>query len=751
MRKIIILIVLLGLSMKAYALEKPTHEALNEKVAALSGVNDYLRQQVGFPKGLGTSIDNKKVIEWLKRGGKKEDEPMYTRSFNHFHNPLKLWDKAGLKGTSKSAVIWAQDQGSFGSLFGGNYSWEAVREYYYTALTGRDLNQNVVAPTQAEKEKYFGKAFQGIGQLMHLVQDMSVPAHTRDDAHVVGYHYEIAVDKLRLADDQKFLYALDNPLSFAPSILTLTPNPLAPIPIAKIFDTDQYNGSSPNATASSSIGLSEYTNANFVSEGLISANFQDFPYPRIQDTTIIGKSFASPSGTNIRQYYTKDCCGETNSGKGYLLAVVDYLDYWRQKNPLLSAGLPRIPVLDDKVYNDYAALLIPRAVGYSAGLLNYFFRGNIEITLPDSGVYAETDTPATGFTEITLRAKNTSANSEQMTDGTIELVIGYRRAIDDPFLNYPEEYPFQAENEITYIVVPEKNGIRSIPSDGTVELTFDLSKKPVPLRAINVFIRLVYHGRLGNEEGAVVVGFKDISEPTPMDFFNDMDQICLNGTMYPAGSAAAIDQVDTNNNGVPAWDVYPHDLENIYCKVSPFATPQYASAADNNFVIPYLNAGYFVRASYILTDYTFSYNSLQTLLKTSQEDPWYHLSWGTEMYPGVAIKNQVEYEENPEVCAPMSAPCHIWWYPTFLEYRGGDIWWGAGIMFINKTYPEGSACDCYQGVLRNCMSGTQSFKASDSTGKTGIAQHDSADVNATESNAQILPLTHKQRRSLPGN
>lgn len=35
-------------------------------------------------------------------------------------------------------------------------------------------------------------------------------------------------------------------------------------------------------------------------------------------------------------------------------------------------------VLDSRVYEDYAALLLPRAIGYSAGLLDYFFRGRTE-------------------------------------------------------------------------------------------------------------------------------------------------------------------------------------------------------------------------------------------------------------------------------------------------------------------------------------------------------------------------------------
>jgi hypothetical protein len=401
---------------------------------------------------------------------------------------------------------------------------------------------------------------------------------------------------------------------------------------------------------------------------------------------------------------------------------------------------------DEKCHEAYAQKLIPRAVGYSAGLLDYFFRGNIEITLSDSGVYAETENPATGFTQIKLLAKNTSANGEQMNDGTIELVVGYRRAIDDPFLNYPVEYPFRAEDEISYIVVSEKNGIRSIPGDGSVELTFDLSEKPIPLWAINVFIRLIYHGQLGNEGGAVVVGFRDISEPTPMDFFNDMDQICMNGIMYTAGSSEAIDQVDTNNNGIPTWDVYPHDISDIYFRTSSESNPRYASDTNYNVAVPYLNAGYSVRASYVLIDYTFSYNSYQTLIKKVDNDIWLHTAWTSVIYPGIAIKNQVEYEEDPEVCAPMSAPCHIWWYPTFLDYRGVLSWWGGGIMYINNAYPQNSECTCYQGVLRNCMSGVQTLRAADSVGKAGALQKDSADDNATENNAQMLPLAHKQRR-----
>src|SRR5262249_153133 len=42
-------------------------------------------------------------------------------------------------------------------------------------------------------------------------------------------------------------------------------------------------------------------------------------------------------------------------------------------------------------YDAMADLLIPRAVAYSAGLLDYFFRGKMEISLPDAGFYGVVD------------------------------------------------------------------------------------------------------------------------------------------------------------------------------------------------------------------------------------------------------------------------------------------------------------------------------------------------------------------------
>jgi hypothetical protein len=78
----------------------------------------------------------------------------------------------------------------------GFYSWNDVRGYFYDALT---------APDQITKERKLAETFRGLGQLMHLVQDMSVPEHTRDDGHYIGStglatHYEQWVARTKMCE-----------------------------------------------------------------------------------------------------------------------------------------------------------------------------------------------------------------------------------------------------------------------------------------------------------------------------------------------------------------------------------------------------------------------------------------------------------------------------------------------------------------------------------------------------------------------
>jgi len=143
---------------------------------------DYL-ENIGFESGLKERFTvNEKIRtakEWIAEGAKYEDKPT-LRSFNHFHNPLKQWNQAGLdeklvvslKG--KSSLLWSQDGFYQQSSAGEDWSWQKTRDYYYRALTARSAS---------ERQANFAKTFRGLGHQMHLLQDTTVPDHVRNDAH----------------------------------------------------------------------------------------------------------------------------------------------------------------------------------------------------------------------------------------------------------------------------------------------------------------------------------------------------------------------------------------------------------------------------------------------------------------------------------------------------------------------------------------------------------------------------------------
>lgn len=172
----------------SYALNVETHEAINEYIASTTinsfSLSDYLNKNLGFTEGKEEEINGKKVYKWIVDGGRFEDKPPWTfpylRSANHFHNPINdqgfsgIWDIRILL-SGESAILWSQKTIGTQSP-GGYYSWLDVRDYYYKALT---------SSTKSERDTNFAQTFRGMGQLMHLVQDMSVPDHARDDGHIL--------------------------------------------------------------------------------------------------------------------------------------------------------------------------------------------------------------------------------------------------------------------------------------------------------------------------------------------------------------------------------------------------------------------------------------------------------------------------------------------------------------------------------------------------------------------------------------
>lgn len=456
----------------SYALEKETHQDINEYIATktLNGfsLDAYLKYQLRISAGVEETFESLAVWKWLGQGGKREDEPL-TRSANHFHNPLTDQGFSGILNTGlfdgESAVTWAQKL--LGTQDpGGHYSWLDTRYYFYKALT---------STTKSEQDKYFAETFRGLGQLMHLVADMSVPEHTRDDGHYLGIlpYYQNYEKYVLNYPEMIFQYP---PIFFDASAIG-NPNSLASVPIANLFDTNQYSsGASPAVTVNNhTIGLSEYTNANFLSPDTMFTS--DLPYPN-RDNCILSVDTVN----GHERYYL------SNRGDGEQvdhLAVVGLLYLWRMTYfPQSDFFFPL--ALDPLCYEEYASKLLPRAIGYSSDLLRYFFRGKVEVVscLP---IFWKNY-----IDRVKVTVKNVTPTAEAMANGSFSLVFRYTPVGGNP--DGSDDRFIRASHEI----------YAGLPHEDEMELTFFLPRIISMDVYDSVKCMLVFRGALGAEKDAVI-------------------------------------------------------------------------------------------------------------------------------------------------------------------------------------------------------------------------------------------------------
>jgi hypothetical protein len=199
-----------------FSYDGTVHSKINENAInpVNSKIDDFLKNQLGVPKGIENKLSkgsvSKTIKEWIKFAGKAEDfgkgngdnslyDLVSTRAYNHFHNPLKDWSNAGLDSSALvffnnrfysrdpvSTVLWSLNPGAqdFSQNTTGDWSWGKAKESYYTYLTGKNFNNDVIADTESERNSNFTDCFRALGQTMHLLEDMSVPLHTRNDVHI---------------------------------------------------------------------------------------------------------------------------------------------------------------------------------------------------------------------------------------------------------------------------------------------------------------------------------------------------------------------------------------------------------------------------------------------------------------------------------------------------------------------------------------------------------------------------------------
>jgi hypothetical protein len=425
-----------------FAWKIPTHELLSREAVVASNLNNGVLQSLGF-ENLETEITgnnfnnetvNQNIIEWVESGARFEDAGnlLTGRLYNHFHNPLLEWPFAGLNDDiigfplqGESSVLWAQNATI---LENPDWSWWGIRESFFQGLT---------SITSSEREAQFARVFAGLGHMIHLVQDVAQPDHVRNDAHAFDFFLVQGMEhwaKVNPDDIEDFVSIPDFPnLSLDSPINNLAP-------LARFWDTDQYDGTSNTEGLAKglTVGLAEYTNRNYFSEDTIdsSDSHHQFPFPSvdIQNYHVCADDPPPSSFGSKRWYISRDPCDSTD-GIDHFLAQSLLRDVVNQQPVEITSAMQ----IDNRVRRDYASDLIPRAVGYSAGLINYFFRVQLAVE---------------PVNDTHLRVYNQS--SEPLNSGTIELFYdnpqNQRVPITaSPFVISAPIAPGQTSDSIPYI------------------------------------------------------------------------------------------------------------------------------------------------------------------------------------------------------------------------------------------------------------------------------------------------------------
>jgi len=223
-----------------------------------------------------------------------------------------------------------------------------------------------------------------------------------------------------------------------------------------------------------------------------------------------------------------------------------------------------------------ADVMLPRAVGYSSGLIDYFYRGRLEVTPIDQDIVAvmnqgdlhtvdsfgyvrklSSPTQTFGFEKVRLRVRNVTGNIIESGTGTVvpqstggagtrlvaiakyhrnacysqdlsgERVRNYAGGTTEPSCASGVRSPIQ---EIS-VSAPLSITAGELDTATPVEKLFDFSADPIPINATDLFITVAYRGKLGDEADGIALGTYDVSEPTFVGFWNNTDYF-WNGTNY---------------------------------------------------------------------------------------------------------------------------------------------------------------------------------------------------------------------------
>lgn len=322
---------------------------------------------------------------------------LFPRPVNHFFDPLHnraltVALPQGLTNDLRNEGIypfwsspdWAlEDKGQNSNQ---DYSLTDATGYFFNALT---------LSKKSDRDTNFGLVFDSLGHVIHHIGDMAQPQHVRNDMHcdsdlcrLIGLYnpslYETYTEQAAVGKDQS-------------------------LPLSGYVLTESDFKTARSFWVNGGKGLAEFTNANFVSQG---TNYDSpdnvYPGPGQTGTTSVPYSAAyqlqhipvpdqiqkecsaTPGSCNILEVETnvQDLENGANSGTNYAASSYSIFDQdLKKNNQCFSVTNPSgNPISICDVYSVNAinfqsdwGFLLPTAVAYSSGLIDYFFRGRLDV------------------------------------------------------------------------------------------------------------------------------------------------------------------------------------------------------------------------------------------------------------------------------------------------------------------------------------------------------------------------------------
>jgi hypothetical protein len=361
---------------------------------------------------------------WMVEGSAREDDADEwiagdggggKRVYNHFYDPLSGQGIANFPPDSKRTP-YGRDSFTWGSVkdspginfhpplfFGGarnvntknEWSWQNIREFQHLGLT---------EGSPAVREENLAKMFRGLGDVLHLLQDLSSPQHVRDE-----HHFDKLGGSFKVWHSPMEKYGGLNAHRFPYTHAILDWRAAGFTKLKDFWDREMYvwNRSTPatrsaqplidheaavqpgSQTPQNQLGLAEFVNGNFIGdrhtyrEVFPLTHPYHYPYPSLFEATDIAALLQNPAangkpandprlGPGLRFIVRKEAQGRTVNSHG---AVFYLLLGAPTPPPGPSAG----DIFDPEVLKEYHDILIPEAIKYCAGVIDYFFRGRIEV------------------------------------------------------------------------------------------------------------------------------------------------------------------------------------------------------------------------------------------------------------------------------------------------------------------------------------------------------------------------------------